>query len=127
MKRTVNLTALLRDYRAACYANGINPATGNPARCDNPHWWKDVALWDQPGPAHSIVEAAAIQSIAAQARAAMPKPAETLTEAMAREFRQIVKEVLAEELPLRELHRRRGVEVVELAGLRVEVAIRKTA
>ena len=106
-------------------------ATGNPAAWDDPRWWANPALWTESGRNHSSTEAAALANVAAQARrlANAPEP-EALETRMAREFRQIVREVLSEEraaLPLRELHARRGVTVEEVAGQRMEVPIKGVA
>ncbi len=130
-RRPFNRAAFLAGYRAACEANAVNPATGNPAAWDDPHWWANPALWTESGRNHSSTEAAALANVAAQARrlANAPEP-EALETRMAREFRQIVREVLSEEraaLPLRELHARRGVTVEEVAGQRMEVPIKGVA
>lgn len=130
-RRPFNRAAFLAGYRAACEAQAVDPATGNPAAWDDPHWWANPALWTESGRNHSSTEAAALASIAAQARrlANAPEP-EALETRMAREFRQIVREVLSEEraaLPLRELHARRGVTVEEVAGQRMEVPIKGVA
>lgn len=114
-RRPFNRAAFLAGYRAACEANAVNPATGNPAAWDDPHWWANPALWTESGRNHSSTEAAALANVAAQARrlANAPEP-EALETRMAREFRQIVREVLSEEraaLPLRELHARRGAKI----------------
>lgn len=94
-------------------------------------WWARPELWHEAGRNHSSTEAAALANVAAQARrlANAPEP-EALETRMAREFRQIVREVLSEEranLPLRELHARRGVTVEEVAGQRMEVPIKKAS
>ena len=130
-RRPFNRAAFLAGYRAACEAQAVNPATGNPAAWDDPHWWANPALWTESGRNHSSTEAAALANVAAQARrlANAPEP-EALEVRMAREFRQIVREVLSEEraaLPLRELHARRGVTVEEVAGQRMEVPIKGVA
>ena len=130
-RRPFNRAAFLAGYRAACEANAVSPATGNPAAWDDPHWWANPALWTESGSNHSSTEAAALANVAAQARrlANAPEP-EALETRMAREFRQIVREVLSEEraaLPLRELHARRGVTVEEVAGQRMEVPIKGVA
>jgi len=124
-RRPFNRAAFLAGYRAACEAQAVDPATGNPAAWDDPHWWANPALWTETGRNHSSTEAAALANVAAQARrlANAPEP-ETLEVAMTREFRQIVREVLCEELPLRELHRRRGVTVETIEGLRLEVPVK---
>lgn len=130
-RRPFNRAAFLAGYRAACEAQAVDPATGNPAAWDDPHWWANPALWTESGRNHSSTEAAALANVAAQARrlANAPEP-EALEARMAREFRQIVREVLSEEraaLPLRELHARRGVTVEEVAGQRMEVPIKGVA
>ncbi len=130
-RRPFNRAAFLAGYRAACEAQAVDPATGNPAAWDDPHWWANPALWTESGRNHSSTEAAALANVAAQARrlANAPEP-EALETRMAREFRQIVREVLSEEraaLPLRELHARRGVTVEEVAGQRMEVPIKGVA
>ena len=130
-RRPFNRAAFLAGYRAACEANAVNPATGNPAAWDDPHWWANPALWTESGHNHSSTEAAALANVAAQARrlANAPEP-EALETRMAREFRQIVREVLSEEraaLPLRELHARRGITVEEVAGQRMEVPVKRPA
>ena len=130
-RRPFNRAAFLAGYRAACEAQAVDPATGNPAAWDDPHWWANPALWTETGRNHSSTEAAALANVAAQARrlANAPEP-EALETRMAREFRQIVREVLSEEraaLPLRELHARRGVTVEEVAGQRMEVPIKKAS
>ena len=130
-RRPFNRAAFLAGYRAACEAQAVDPATGNPAAWDDPHWWANPALWTETGRNHSSTEAAALANVAAQARrlANAPEP-EALETRIAREFRQIVREVLSEEraaLPLRELHARRGVTVEEVAGQRMEVPIKGVA
>lgn len=119
--RPFDLRRFLAGYRAGCEAQGLDPATGNPrewaaVRSEaDPRWWADPALWAEGGRNHSSTEAAALANVAAQARrlANAPEP-EALETRMAREFRQIVREVLSEEraaLPLRELHARRGAKI----------------
>lgn len=114
-RRPFNRAAFLAGYRAACEAQAVDPATGNPAAWDDPHWWANPALWTESGRNHSSTEAAALANVAAQARrlANAPEP-EALETRMAREFRQIVREVLSEErtsLSLREIHARRGAHI----------------
>jgi hypothetical protein len=130
--------AYLDAYRARCVERDIDPATGNqrvfawpPERQTEPGrpWWADGSLWDEPGAAHSSTERDALASIAAQARAAAP-PRLTTLEAMTL-VREVMVEMAAERitqmvLPLRELHARRGVEVITLEGVRLEVR-KKTA
>ena len=89
----------------------------------------DVTMWTDAGISHSCVERDAIASIAAQARAAHglaePKTLADVVQDAWREdgaarSRQIV-------LPLRELHRRRGVTIETIEGMRLEVAIKLPA
>lgn len=117
-------------WRALAADHGIDPRTGQYAYTDDARWWaKDPLMWTDAGPAHSIVERDAISSIAAQARAAhgLAEP---------RTLADVVREAWHEDgaarsrqmtLPLRELHRRRGVTVEEVAGLRMEVLIKLPA
>jgi hypothetical protein len=125
-RRPFNAAAFLAGYRAACLAADINPADGNPSANADPLWWAQLGLWDDPGAAHSSVEAEAIASIAAQARriAGVAEP-ETVADAVraawdedgARREHQL-------SMPLRELHRARG-EIVDLvAGVRMLVPIK---
>jgi len=131
-RRPFNRAAFLAGYRAACEAQAVNPATGNPAAWDDPHWWADPALWAECGRNHSSVEADALRSIAAQARAiAGVKEEPTLVQRMAAEFRAVVKEALEEDraarradLPLRQLHALRGETVIDIEGMRVLVPIK---
>ena len=118
------------DWRSLAADHGLDPLTGEYTYADDPLWWaKRPEAWHDPGIAHSKVEAEAIRNIAAAARAAQGvKPAITLT---AYEGMALVREVAAElhaerqrDLPLRDLHRRRGVTVEEIAGQRMEVPIR---
>lgn len=103
----------------------------------SPTWWQMPVLWESPGSAHSVVEAEAFRNIAADARAIhrLAEPP-TLEEAMTREFRLLVREVLTEEvragwpvqlplIPLRTMYTKRGETVEEVAGLRMIVPIRK--
>ena len=86
-------------------------------------------MWTDAGISHSCVERDAIASIAAQARAAHglaePKTLADVVQDAWREdgaarSRQLV-------LPLRELHRRRGVTIETIEGMRLEVAIKQPA
>lgn len=130
--------AYLDAYRARCAERDLDPLTGYarvfawPAERQQPEgrpWWADGDLWNEPGEAHSSTEREALASIAAQARAAAP-PRLTTLEAM-NLVREVMTEMAAERmtqlvLPLRELHARRGVEVITLEGVRLEVR-KKTA
>lgn len=134
-RRPFNRAAFLASYRARCVETGLDPVTGNPQGRADPHWWADPALWAECGRNHSSVEADALRSIAAQARAiAGVKEEPSLVQRMAAEFRAVVKEALEEDraarradLPLRQLHALRGVEVIEIEGMRIEVALKRPA
>ena len=125
-RKPFNARAFLAGYRAACLEADVDPATGNPNACADPLWWARVELWSDPGAAHSVVEAEAIASIAAQSRriAGVAEP-ETVADAVraawdedgARREHQL-------SMPLRELHLKRG-EIVDLvAGVRMLVPIK---
>jgi hypothetical protein len=129
-RRPFNARALIAGYRAACIAADIDPATGNPCANDDPGWWaRDYLMWQDPGPAHSPVEAEALASIAAQVRriAGVPEP-ETVEDAVRaawdedaeRRSRQIA-------LPLRELHAARGETVEMIVGVRMLVPVQLLA
>jgi hypothetical protein len=129
-RRPFNARALIAGYRAACIAADLDPATGNPCANDDPGWWaRDYLMWQDPGPAHSPVEAEALASIAAQVRriAGVPEP-ETVEDAVRaiwdedaeRRSRQIA-------LPLRELHAKRGETVELIVGVRMLVPVQKSA
>lgn len=106
--------------------------------CDpaSPTWWANPAFFNDAGPAHSSVEAAAISSIARQARAiaGVPEPVATATDlppTMAARLTELAEDGARRlhqlELPLRELHAMRGETVELVAGQRMLVPIRKTA
>lgn len=135
-RRAFHYPTFLAEYRAKCADRGIDPMTGNPTACGDRNWWAQLGLWDDPGPAHSSVEAAAISSIARQARfmAGVPDAIATTTDlppTMAAQLTELAAEGALRlhqlELPLIELHRRRGETVEEVAGQRMLVPIRKTA
>lgn len=131
--------AYLDAYRSRCVERNLDPATGDPyvfvwpaerQQPDGLPWWCSPELMEA-GEAQSVTEREAMRNLAAETRrrTRTPEP-EPLEVRMAREFRQIVREVLSEEraaLPLRELHRRRGVTVDEVAGQRMEVPIIQVA
>lgn len=126
-RRAFDLAAFRKGWRDLAADHGLDPITGEPLAATDAGWWKDPEMWSDPGPAHSVVEAQAIASIAAQARAAAP-PKLTTLEAIGL-IREVVAEMASERLvqqmlPLRELHARRGVEVAEVLGIRMEVPIR---
>jgi hypothetical protein len=128
-RRPFNTRAFIAGYRAACIAADLDPATGNANANADPDWWaRDYLMWQDPGPAHSVVEAEALASISAQVRriAGVPEP-ETVEDAVRaawdedaeRRSRQIA-------LPLREIHAARGETVEMIVGLRMLVPV-KTA
>jgi hypothetical protein len=124
MRRRFDYAAFLRGWRELAAENGLDPLTGTETG-----WWAKPEIWADAGVHHSSTEAAAIRSIAAQARAAQP-PRMTTLEAMTL-VREVMTEMAAERmtqliLPLREMHARRGVEVITLEGVRLEVR-KKTA
>lgn len=174
MTRSFCYRTFVAGWRAACAAQGLNPATGTPIEleavyrtdlsgrrcivrvpilpdpdpeplCDPAarDWWAQPSLWDNAGPNHSATEAAALASIAAQCRAALPKSQQSLfTDQHAQEVEydktslhdlplravhwreDLPIAIDPHTTPLRVLHELRGVEVAELAGVRMEVPIR---
>lgn len=123
--RRFDYRAFVTGWRALAAEHGLDAATGNPVACADAGWWRNPAYWADPGPARSVVEAAAITAIAAQARAAAGQAEpQTLEAAMTAEFRAIVREVLTEEratqhtIPLADLHALRGahVEYIDMGG-----------
>lgn len=122
--------AYLDAYRARCVERNLDPATGDPyvfvwpAERQQPEglpWWCSPELMEA-GEAQSPTEREAMRNLAAEARyRTHVAPPEPLEARMAREFRQIVREVLSEErtsLSLREIHARRGahIEYVDIGG-----------
>lgn len=96
--------------------------------CDpsDPMWWAKADLWAEIGPNHSSVEAAALSSIARQARAisGVPEP-QTVDQAVREAWEADGADRMVQiPLPLRDIHKARGVEVVTLNGLRIEVPIK---
>lgn len=141
-RRPFNRAAFLAGYRAACEAQAVDPATGNPAAWDDPDWWlRDPAIWQECGPNHSSTEAAALASIAAQARRARgverPKSnieifGEVFLEgaadrhaATAARRAEIEARRARRDLPLRERHAAEGKTVEEVAGKRMLVNARE--
>ena len=140
-RRPFNRAAFLAGYRAACEANAVSPATGNPAAWDDPHWWANPALWTESGRNHSSTEAAALASIAAQARRARgverPKSnieifGEVFLEgaadrhaATAARRAEIEARRARRDLPLRERYAAEGKTVEEVAGKRMLVNARE--
>ena len=129
-RRPFNRAAFLAGYRAACEANAVDPTTGNPEAWDDPHWWARPELWHESGRNHSSTEAAALANVAAQARRAQSLPAMNPESEYA--LRPSVKAEVAAWAadcvpPLREIHRRQGVVVDEILGVRMIVPIRKPA
>lgn len=119
-------------WRRLASENDLDARTGRPLEYTGTPWWAVIEYWQDSGPSRSRVEADALRSIAAQARAiAGVKEEPTLVQRMAAEFRAVVKEALEEDraarradLPLRELHALRGETVIDIEGMRVLVPIK---
>lgn len=135
-RRPFNRAAFLAGYRAACEAQAVDPATGNPAAWDDPHWWANPGLWTESGRNHSSTEAAALANVAAQARrAAGIRPALLLADLTTADLTTVVREYMHEEydrrrsadLSLRELHALRGEMVDTILGVRMLVPIKKAS
>ena len=93
-------------------------------------WWANPGLWTESGRNHSSTEAAALANVAAQARRAQSLPAMNPESEYA--LRPSVKAEVAAWAadcvpPLREIHRRQGLVVDEILGVRMIVPIRKPA
>ena len=123
MRRRFDYAEILQGWRAIAADNGLDPLTGTRIG-----WWAKPDIWTDAGVHHSSTEAAAIRSIAAQARAAVgAAPAMTLEQAMTREFRAIVREALAEDMalkPLRDRMAAQGKTVETVNGVRLEAPLR---
>jgi hypothetical protein len=153
-RRPFDYRAFRDGWRALAADHGIDPRTGQYAYADDARWWaKDPLMWTDAGPAHSSVEQAAFASIAAQARAAAHTPTANVTHLSnavdysdQRMYEVINNPTALHDLPLREmhwhegigdysphdlslalLHEMRGVEVVEIEGLRMEVLRRSNS
>lgn len=134
-RRPFNRAALLAGYRAACIAADINPADGNPNANADPLWWAQLGLWDDPGAAHSSVDAEALASIASQARRIAGVP-ETEAPGVDYAIRPSVRAEVAAlagdgagrdrqiGMPLREMYAARGETVELVAGIRMIVPIK---
>jgi hypothetical protein len=135
-RRPFNAAAFLAGYRAACIEADFDPLTGNPNACADPLWWaRDPALWNDPGPAHSSVEAEALASIAAQVRriagvpdAEAPGADYAIRPSVRAEIASLAEDgagrLVQGVLPLRDIHRRQGVVVEEVLGVRLIVPIK---
>jgi hypothetical protein len=140
--------AYLDAYRARCVERDLDPATGGqrvfawPEERKQPHgrpWWAGVDVFAEIGPNASTVEAEAFASIASQVRriAGVSDVAnEADAEYRLRPSMQAEVNALAEDganamhqtiMPLRDVHRRQGLIVDEILGVRMVVPIRKTA
>ena len=140
-RRPFNRAAFLAGYRAACEAQAVNPATGNPAAWDDPHWWENPALWTESGRNHSSTEAAALANVAAQARRArgVERPKSNIEifgdvflegaadrhAATAARRAEIEARRARRDLPLRERYAAEGKTVEEVAGKRILVNVRE--
>ena len=129
-----NYAAFLKGWRSLCADNAIDARTGEPLACSDQLWWqKNPAVWAEIGPNASPTEAAAFQSIAAQARRLAGAPevgAETgyaLRPSMQAEIAAMAvdgeRRAVQMALPLRELYARRGETVEEILGQRMIVPI----
>jgi hypothetical protein len=138
VRRPFNRTAFLAGYRAACIAADLDPTTGNARANDDPRWWaRDCSIWAEIGPNASTVEAEAFASIASQVRRIAGVPdVTTEAEYVLRPSMQAEVIALAEDganamhqivMPLRDIHRRQGVVIDEILGVRMVVPIRMTA
>lgn len=132
--------AILDAYRARCVERDLDPATGLPRvfawlperqQPNGRAWWCDPSLMDA-GECQSTTEREAMHNLAAETRrlTGQQSPRLTTLDAMGL-VREVMAEMAAERmvqqvLPLRELHARRGVEVVTIEGVRLEVD-KKTA
>ena len=160
MKRRFDYAAFRAGWRELCALHRLDPQTGAPYRFEWPAerqqplgrpWWCAPDLWLDAGPAHSVVEAAAVTSIAAQARATVfvptdkPDALDNIIDYADQHMQEVRENPAAlhdlqlrglhwhefigaydpAELPLSLLHEIRGVEVVELEGMRVEVPIKQ--
>ena len=132
-RRPFNAAAFLAGYRAACLEADIDYRTGNPNACADPLWWARVELWSDPGAAHSVVEAEAIASIAAQSRriagvaeAEAPGVDYAIRPSVRAEIASLAEDGAGRlvQLPLREIHRRQGVVVEEVLGVRMTIPIK---
>nr|WP_295383686.1 hypothetical protein [Pseudoxanthomonas sp.] len=87
---------------------------------DSATWWAVPALWAEVGPNHSSVEAEALASIAAQARAAAGQPEpQTISDVVREALAELRAERAAQHtISLADLHARRGarVEYIDMGG-----------
>jgi hypothetical protein len=138
--------AYLDAYRARCVERDLDPATGGQRvfawpeerkqPCGRP-WWAGVDVFSEIGPNASTVEAEAFASIASQVRRIAGVPdVTTEAEYVLRPSMQAEVIALAEDganamhqivMPLRDIHRRQGVVIDEILGVRMVVPIRMTA
>jgi hypothetical protein len=138
--------AYLDAYRARCIERDLDPTTGGqrvfawPEERKQPHgrpWWAGVEQFAEIGPNASTVEAEAFASIASQVRRIAGVP-DVTTEAEYVLRPSIAAEVdaLAEDganamhqtiMPLRDIHRRQGVIVEEILGVRMTIPIKEVA
>jgi hypothetical protein len=135
--------AYLDAYRARCVERDIDPATGGqrvfawPEERKQLHgrpWWAGVEQFAEIGVNHSTVEAEAFASIASQVRRIAGVPdVTTEAEYVLRPSMQAEVIALAEDganamhqtiMPLRDVHRRQGLVVDLVAGVRMTVPIK---
>lgn len=134
-RRPFNRAVFLAGYRAACLAADLDPASGNPRSNADPLWWaRDPAMWEN-GPNASVVEAEALASIAAQVRriAGVPEIEAAGVDYAIRPSVRAEVAALAEDgagrpvqaiMPLIDIHRRQGVVVEDVLGVRMTVPIK---
>jgi hypothetical protein len=138
--------AYLDAYRARCIERDLDPATGGQRvfawpeerkqPCGRP-WWAGVDVFAEIGPNASTVEAEAFASIASQVRRIAGVPDVTNeSEYVLRPSMRAEVIAMAEDganamhqtiMPLRDIHRRQGVVIDEILGVRMVVPIRMTA
>lgn len=124
--KSFDAAAFKQQFRAAAAARGIDPAVGATGyqlanRFADEHkqaakdtgWWRKRAFWDNAGLAHSTTEEEALRSIRAQCdpSAGQLDVLEQWGVALLREVFSELRRERQDGVPLRELHRRRGVKV----------------
>jgi hypothetical protein len=138
--------AYLDAYRARCVERDLDPATGGqrvfawPEERKQPHgrpWWAGVDVFAEIGPNASTVEAEAFASIASEVGRIAGRPyVTTEAEYVLRPSMQAEVIALAEDganamhqtiMPLRDVHRRQGLIVENILGVRMTVPIKMTA
>jgi hypothetical protein len=138
--------AYLDAYRARCVERDLDPATGGqrvfawPDERKQPHgrpWWAGVDVFAEIGVNHSTVEAEAFANITSEVGRIAGRPYVTNeAEYVLRPSMRAEVIAMAEDganamhqtiMPLRDIHRRQGVVIDEILGVRMVVPIRMTA